>query len=68
MKSVLIGHRGEPGTWPENSLLGFQSVLEAGACYIETDIQITADGIAVLSHDPSALKICGKETLMLSLI
>lgn len=61
MKSVLIGHRGEPGTWPENSLLGFQSVLEAGACYIETDVQITADGIAVLSHDPSALKVCGKD-------
>lgn len=61
MKSVLIGHRGEPESWPENSLLGFQSVLEAGACYIETDVQITADGIAVLSHDASVLKITGTD-------
>jgi glycerophosphoryl diester phosphodiesterase len=61
MKSVLIGHRGEPFNWPENSLPGFQAALQAGACLLETDIQITADGIAVLSHDPSTLKITGSD-------
>ena len=61
MKSILIGHRGEPDTWPENSLLGFQSVLEAGARLIETDVQITADGIAILSHDPSVFRITGTD-------
>lgn len=59
MKSILIGHRGEPETWPENSYEGFEAVLRAGAGYIETDVQITADGVAVLSHDPSLLKITG---------
>ena len=61
MKSILIGHRGEPETWPENSLLGFQSVLEAGARLLETDVQITADGIAILSHDPSVSRITGTD-------
>jgi glycerophosphoryl diester phosphodiesterase len=61
MRSILIGHRGEPDSWPENSLLGFQSVLEAGARYIETDVQITADGIAILSHDPSVLRVTGTD-------
>ena len=61
MKPILIGHRGEPETWPENSLLGFQSVLEAGACLIETDVQITADGVAILSHDPSVSRITGTD-------
>ena len=61
MKSVLIAHRGEPLHCPENSLPGFQSALQAGACFIETDVQITADGIAVLHHDPSALKITGSD-------
>lgn len=61
MKPVLIGHRGEPESWPENSLRGFQAVLEAGACYIETDVQITADGIAILSHDSSVLKLTGHD-------
>jgi len=59
MKSILIGHRGEPETWPENSYEGFEAVLRAGAVYIETDVQITADGVAVLSHDPTLLKITG---------
>ena len=59
MKSRLIGHRGEPETWPENSYEGFAAVLGAGISYIETDIQITADGVAMLSHDPSLLKITG---------
>lgn len=59
MKPLLIGHRGEPETWPENSYQGFEAVLRAGARYIETDVQITLDGVAVLSHDPSLLKITG---------
>jgi len=57
----LIAHRGEPESWPENSLAGYAAVLEAGARYIETDVQITADGIPVLSHDPSTRKITGQD-------
>jgi len=59
MKSPFVAHRGEPVSWPENSLAGYQAVLEAGADFIETDIQITADGVAVLNHDPTTLKITG---------
>jgi len=59
MKNILIGHRGEPDSWPENSLTGYRQVLQAGARFIETDVQITADGIPVLSHDPSLLKVTG---------
>jgi len=61
MTSVLIGHRGEPDTWPENSLAGFEAVLTAGASYIETDVQLTADGVAILSHDPSLLRVTGQD-------
>jgi glycerophosphoryl diester phosphodiesterase len=61
MKPELIAHRGEPENYPENSLEGYRAVLGAGARYIETDIQISADGIPVLSHDPTLLKITGTE-------
>ena len=61
LNSILIAHRGEPETWPENSLAGYDAVLSAGARYIETDVQLTADGIPVLSHDPSLLKITGHD-------
>jgi glycerophosphoryl diester phosphodiesterase len=58
---TLIAHRGEPETWPENSLAGFAGVLVAGARYIETDVQLTRDGIAVLSHDPTLARITGHD-------
>ena len=61
MTPRLIAHRGEPVTWPENSLAGYRAVLQAGATFIETDVQITADGIAVLNHDPSVLKATGTD-------
>lgn len=64
MKNFLIGHRGEPDSWPENSLAGFSAVLQAGAKYIETDVQLTADGILILSHDPSLLKVTGKDIVV----
>ena len=64
MKSILIAHRGEPATWPENSYQGFEAVLRAGVRYIETDVQVTADGVAVLSHDPSLLKITDRNLIV----
>jgi glycerophosphoryl diester phosphodiesterase len=64
MKDRLIGHRGEPETWPENSLAGFEAVLAAAARYIETDVQLTADGIPILSHDPSLLRVTGQNIII----
>lgn len=61
MKTVLVAHRGVPLHYPENSLQGYRAALEAGATYLETDVQVTADGIPVLSHDPSTLKITGRD-------
>ena len=61
MKDFLIGHRGEPVSWPENSLAGFSAILQAGARYLETDVQLTADGVPILSHDASLLRVSGKD-------
>ena len=58
---TLIAHRGEPETWPENSLAGFAGVLAAGARHIEADVQLTRDGIAVLSHDASLARVTGHD-------
>ena len=64
MNDILIAHRGEPETWPENSITGYREVLRAGARLVETDVQITADGIPVLSHDPSLLKLTGRDLVI----
>jgi glycerophosphoryl diester phosphodiesterase len=65
MRTILIGHRGEPKSFPENSLAGFEAVLHAGAAWIETDVQLTADGVAVLSHDPDVVKLTGHDRVVM---
>ena len=57
---LLVAHRGQPDSFPENSLEGFMHVLQSGAVYIEADIQVTADGVVVLSHDKNLRKLTGK--------
>jgi glycerophosphoryl diester phosphodiesterase len=65
MHSILIGHRGEPSRYPENSLAGFEAALRAGAAYIETDVQLSADGVPVLSHDPDVVKLTGQRHVVM---
>ena len=60
----LIAHRGQPQTLPENSLQGFSHAISSGALYVETDVNITADGIPVLSHDAHLLKLTGKQIIV----
>jgi glycerophosphoryl diester phosphodiesterase len=55
----LVGHRGCPASMPENTLIGFEAALQAGARYLELDIQLTADGVPVLYHDADTLRMSG---------
>ena len=48
----LQGHRGARGLAPENTMAAFRRALEIGVSTIETDVAITRDRIAVVSHDP----------------
>ncbi len=61
MSHILVAHRGEPERLPENTLPGFRAALEAGARLLETDVQLTADGIPVLSHDDSLIRMTGRD-------
>ncbi|UCB47925.1 MAG: glycerophosphodiester phosphodiesterase [Deltaproteobacteria bacterium] len=47
----VIGHRGAAGLAPENTLAGFSKALEIGVDGVELDVQLSADGIAVVYHD-----------------
>jgi glycerophosphoryl diester phosphodiesterase len=46
------GHRGARGLLPENTLPAFERALQIGVHTLELDIGVTADGVAVVSHDP----------------
>lgn len=43
----------------ENSLSAFEAAISAGATHIETDVQATSDGVAVLFHDDDLERIAG---------
>ncbi|GAB4347780.1 MAG: hypothetical protein Kow006_07880 [Gammaproteobacteria bacterium] len=47
----LVAHRGDRAHFPENTLPALRGAVEAGARYLEFDIQLSADGIPVLLHD-----------------
>ena len=49
----LQAHRGGRGLLPENTLAAFENALRLGVTTLELDIAITADGVAVISHDPA---------------
>lgn len=57
---TVIGHRGEPSKAPEHSYLSYNKALADGADYIEQDLEISKDGVLVVSHDPSTKRTTNK--------
>ncbi|SRR5581483_2427365 len=53
-RPLLLGHRGLrlPGGPPENTIAAFDCALEAGCDGFEFDVRRSADGQAVICHDP----------------
>ena len=48
---IAFAHRGARAHAPENTLEAFRLALRLGATGLESDVWVTADGVAVLSHD-----------------
>ncbi|HSR03813.1 MAG TPA: glycerophosphodiester phosphodiesterase family protein [Proteiniclasticum sp.] len=58
-KVLVAAHRADAMNAPENSLRAIESALTLGATVIEMDIQMTKDGVLVLHHDTSLLRMAG---------
>lgn len=57
----VFAHRGlaiDAGV-DENTVLAFAAAVSAGVEYIETDVQVTSDGVAVLFHDDDLARVAG---------
>ncbi len=52
-RPVAVAHRGGALEAPENTIEAFEYAAELGYRYIETDAQLTADGVVVAFHDSS---------------
>ena len=53
-RPLLLGHRGARAckSIPENTLASFDQALADGCDGFEFDVRLTADGAAVICHDP----------------
>ncbi len=56
---MVIAHRGASADAPENTIYAFAAAMEIGADGIELDIQQTADGVLVVTHDLNLKRISG---------
>lgn len=55
----VIGHRGNSMFAPENTLASNAQAIALGATRFETDVRLTKDGVAVMSHDDSTARTTG---------
>ena len=53
----LYAHRGASAERPENTLPAFERAVEVGADSIETDVHMTRDGVPIIAHDDTALRM-----------
>jgi glycerophosphoryl diester phosphodiesterase len=55
----IHAHRGVSTEAPENTLAAVRAAIAAGADYLETDIQLSKDGVLVVVHDSDFSRLGG---------
>lgn len=57
---IAFAHRGGSNDAPENTMRSFRHAVELGYRYLETDVQLTADGVLLAFHDDDLQRTCGR--------
>jgi glycerophosphoryl diester phosphodiesterase len=50
-RPIALAHRGGAEEGPENTMAAFENAVRLGFRYIETDVQVSRDGVALAFHD-----------------
>jgi glycerophosphoryl diester phosphodiesterase len=58
-EAAITAHRGASVAAPENSVAAFRSAVEAGATFIELDVQHTGDRRIIVLHDADLMRMAG---------
>lgn len=53
----ILAHRGFSGKYPENTMLAFKKAAELDIAGFETDVQMTKDGVLVITHDEEISRV-----------
>ncbi|MCT1458749.1 hypothetical protein M3G03_04205 [Aestuariimicrobium sp. p3-SID1156] len=56
----VIAHRGDSEAARENTLAAVAAAVEAQATGIEIDVRTSADGVGMVIHDPTTLRLWGR--------
>jgi len=59
--SHFVAHRGYPNKVTENTLESVKTAVEAGAHYVEVDVQLTRDKEPILYHNRTFQRLVGNE-------
>jgi len=62
----LVAHRGYMQRYPENTWTALEAALQAGACWLEFDVQLCSDDRFVLMHDDNLQRTAGIDTNVLT--
>ena len=54
---TVVGHRGDPSKYPEETIQSDDSAFNSGADYVELDLHLSSDGVAVVSHDDDLFRV-----------
>lgn len=60
----VVAHRGYTLHYPENTLVAMRAAVDAGARFVELDVQLTRDGVPVLFHDEDLFRLCSVHGLL----
>ena len=58
---LVVAHRGDNYNAPENTLEAFQLAAYENVKWVELDVHQTSDGVLVISHDDSMLRMTGQD-------
>lgn len=60
----VAAHRGNMSEFPENTIPSFESAIQLGSGWLELDIQRSSDGVLVVTHDETALRVSGENRII----
>lgn len=57
--TLVVAHRGYTEEADENTITAFRAAIDLGVDYVELDVQQTADGVVVVTHDNTFRRVFG---------
>lgn len=61
---LVIGHRGDPSKYPEETIQSDNAAFDDGADYVELDLHVSKDNVLVVSHDRDLSRVVGSSVIV----